>query len=138
MAENTDFRGFVVDQVSRLEIFPKFGFVGSVARRNYRDWIEERTTDRAIVQALINAAVEQEEYPTLAELGRIWLDQNPPKATALTSCGYCGGSGWEVVDYGPLSGAKRCRCGGTVPCDPHASFATHMPPELAGAKAKTL
>lgn len=111
-----EFRKLLVEQqLPKLNCFRDWRMMDENGRRVYRDWIEVRTTNPAAAEALISRVLELDELPTLSVFRAIWLELFPPKATASQNCQYCNGTGWEIVENACSSGAKRCRCGGTVP-----------------------
>lgn len=123
MADQTEeFKSFCADQVQRLSQFRQFGFLDTAARRDYRKWLEAKCATREEVQRIVDQAVLLEDFPQLADLNRLWLESNPPRATAHSGCAYCHGSGFEIVELRGCSGALRCRCGGVPVADPNLSY----------------
>lgn len=68
------FRSFCVDQVQRLSQFKQFEFMSSAAQRDYRKWLERKCAACERVELLMNAAVELENMPTIANLNGIFAD----------------------------------------------------------------
>jgi hypothetical protein len=117
MTEKQDFPTHLGEQLKRLEIFTGWRVMESSGRREYRRWIEQRAgSSGAKVEEFLNELVTLEEFPSLAEMQRIWLRMWPPQATASRDCPHCRGLGYEIVERADgTSGALRCRCGGSVP-----------------------
>lgn len=121
-------RGFCVAQVKRLAVFKRFDFLEASGRKEIRNWLELKAKRgdtyefRKAVNVLMDAAVMLEELPTLAELSRIWIEQQPAPMVASGNCPHCAGSGFEIVKRGEHEGAKRCRCGGVPVADPNTVY----------------
>lgn len=127
MDENSlTFRAFCVGQVQRLSVYRRFDFVDEIGQREIRNWLERRGDDtpetREQIRRLVDAATELDAMPDLSDLGRLWNEQHPPRATASPECQYCWGAGWEIIERNGITGAKRCRCGGVPLADPNAVF----------------
>jgi hypothetical protein len=123
MAETKEtLREFCAAQVQRLSLFRRFDFLEVTGRKEIRNWLESKGERRPAITALMDAAVLLEELPTLAELTRIWIEQQPAPMVAKGDCPHCAGSGFEIVKRGELEGAKRCRCGGVPVADPNLVF----------------
>lgn len=110
---------YIANQIARLEVFKDFRMMPVPGLKEYRRWIENRVGDCDVgrLKSLIDECVMLEELPSLRDLSRIWESLYPPKATAMTGCPYCTGTGFEIVEKDGVSGARRCRCGGVPVAD---------------------
>ncbi len=72
--EEKDFRVFCVAQVQRLGFFRQFEFMAGPAQNEYRKWLERKCGTRERVERIMDAAVEMEQMPTIADLNRLKLE----------------------------------------------------------------
>jgi hypothetical protein len=96
---------------ARLAIFRDFRELPAEAKRRYLAKLWSLTSgDREKLKELV-ADIEGADFlPTLAALDRMAFAKWPPPKRADTGCGFCHGSGFEIIETGQFSGAKRCRC----------------------------
>lgn len=97
-------------ELQRLCIFAAWRMMGPDGRKEYRNWFEARTRDAAKVRAVIDEITGYEDLPSLAAVGRLWLELFPPAERAAAACLFCNGTGYEIIEAGMYSGARRCRC----------------------------
>jgi len=113
-----DFREQVVYQVMRLASLPYFPQHPAGVNEIVNWLIEKAPGDLKRVRAVVDEAVEFQEWPGLGDLRNIWLRLFPEvvnRSAANPACRYCAGSGWEVVERKGHSGVERCRCGDLPP-----------------------
>lgn len=71
---NEEFRKFCVDQLQRFDQFEAFRFMSSATHKDYRRWLERKCQTYSRVQHVMDAAVEAEKMPTMAELNQIFVN----------------------------------------------------------------
>jgi hypothetical protein len=76
--ENPELRAFCVDQVQRLSQFKEFQFMSTSAQKDYRKFLERKLRTRERIAAVMDAAVELPNMPSIAALNQIYIEMFVP------------------------------------------------------------